>query len=118
MAVIVISGTLAMGLLIGWMVLGYIMAVHTVHAASDLAALTAASHAAQGASDDEACAMAERVAGDNGAHADSCEIVRAGTEVAAEVEVSASLRWSMPGLPRQVSSTSFAGNPASVQSAG
>jgi len=111
MGVIVITMVLAVGLLIGSMVLAYVLALHRVRDASDLAALTAATQAAQGVGEDQACSEAERIAGDNGATLTSCEVQQAGAEVAASVETTIRLKWSLPGLPDHVSSISYAGNP-------
>jgi len=111
MAVIVITMVLAVGLLIGSMVLAYVLALHRVRAASDMAALTAATQAVQGAAEDEACGQAGHIASDNGAALTSCEIQQAGAEVAASVETAIPLKWSFPGLPDHVSSISYAGNP-------
>lgn len=113
MTVIIVGLVVAVGLLVSTAVLAYVSALHDVRAASDMAALTAATQAAQWANDDEACGEAERVASDNGAELTSCEIVRAGSEVAASVETAIPLRWSFPGLPDHVSSVSYAGNPPS-----
>lgn len=110
LAVILIAVLVAIALLIASVVFGYVQALHRVRAASDMAALTAATQASQLRDDDEACAGAARAAEDNGAQMSSCEIVRAGVEVAASVEVLIPLQWSFPGLPESVSSTSYAGN--------
>ena len=111
LAVVVITLVVAVGLLIGSMVLAYVLALHKVRDASDLAALTAATQALQGVGEDQACGQAGRIASDNGATLTSCEIQQAGAEVAASVETAIPLKWSFPGLPDHVSSISYAGNP-------
>jgi len=111
LAVIVITLVVAVGLLIGSMVLAYVLALHEVRDASDMAALTAATHAVQGSGEDQACDQARRIASDNGAQLTSCEIQQAGAEVAASVETTIALTWNFPGLPDHVSSISYAGNP-------
>ena len=111
LAMIVITLVVAVGLLIGSMVLAYVLALHKVRGASDMAALTAATHAVQGSGEDQACDQARRIASDNGAQLTSCEVQQAGAEVAASVETTIALTWSFPGLPDHVSSISYAGNP-------
>jgi len=111
LAVIVVTMVVAVGLLIGSMVLSYVLALHKVRDASDMAALTAATQAVAGAGESWSCDEAGRIATDNGATLTSCEVQQAGPEVAACVETTIQLRWSIPGLPDHVSSTSYAGNP-------
>jgi len=111
LAVIVITAVVAIGLLVGSMVLAYVLALHKVRDASDMAALTAATQAVEGADEDQACSEAGRIASDNGAVLASCEIQQAGAEVAASAETTISLHWNFPGFPDHVSSTSYAGNP-------
>jgi len=111
LAVVVITAVVAIGLLIGSMVLAYVLALHKVRDASDMAALTAATQAVGGASEEQACGEAGRIASDNGAVLASCEIQQAGAEVAASAETTIRLTWNLPGFPDHVSSTSYAGNP-------
>jgi len=111
MAVVVVTMVVAVAVLVGSMVLAYVLALHRVRAASDMAALTAATQAVQGAGESGACDEARRIASDNGAELTSCEVQQAGAEVAAGVETQIKLTWRMPGLPDTVSSISYAGNP-------
>jgi len=112
LAVIVVSLVLAVGLLIGSLVLAYVLALHKVRTATDLAALTAATQASQSATEAQSCQAADRIARDNGVQMTSCEVVRAGLEVAASVQTTIPLTWHFPALPDHISSTSYAGNPA------
>jgi len=112
MATVVFTLAATVALLIGSMVVSYVMATHRARAAADLTALTAATSATRMLDEGQSCQEASRIAQDNGAQLTGCEIVRAGDEVAAKVEVSVGLHWTLPGLPDQVSSVSFAGNPS------
>ena len=111
LSTIMITVVIAVGLLIAGVVLSYMSAVHRSHAASDLAALTAATHARTSFDDHTCCVLASEIATVNGAGLVSCEVVRAGDEVAAAVSVVVEVPWKIPGLPSKLSSTSYAGNP-------
>jgi len=110
MALLVGGFALVIGMLIASLVVSYVMALHQAREAADLAAVTAAGQAAQSVTDDRACAMAASVTQDNRAEMTSCEIVRAGSDLAVEVTVTVNLHWTIPGLPGTVSSVSYAGN--------
>ncbi|MCL2482222.1 MAG: hypothetical protein FWF43_02160 [Propionibacteriaceae bacterium] len=110
MSLLVGGFALVIGMLIASLVVSYVMAFHQAREAADLAAVTAAGQAAQSATDGRACAMAASISRDNRAEMTSCEIVRVGSDVAAEVEVTVGLHWTVPGLPGAVTSVSYAGN--------
>ena len=112
MTTVVFSLVAVVALLVGSAVVGYVMVTHRARAAADLAALAAATWATRVLDDGQACQQAGQTAMDNGAELVSCEIVRAGDEVAAKVEARVLLRWTAPGLPDQVGSVSYAGNPS------
>lgn len=98
------------GLLVGSLVLAYTQAQHGVRDAADMAALTAATQAVEGASEEQACAQAEMSAGQNQATVSSCEVVRAGSEIAVKIEADIELHWWIPGLPSHVDALSYASN--------
>jgi secretion/DNA translocation related TadE-like protein len=91
-------------------VLSIIRAQHQAHNASDLAAISAASEAMESLDDTHCCAAARAIAQSNGAQLQRCEIVRAASEVAVEVEVTVAMGWKIPGVLEDITSTSYAGN--------
>jgi secretion/DNA translocation related TadE-like protein len=110
---VVVGGiVLALAVLIGSLVMSHVAASRQSRSAADLAALAAAGEAIQSPSDTQACAVAGAVASQNSGRAVSCDIVRAGDEVAVKVEVEVEVGWTMPGLPSTVSAAAYAGNPS------
>ena len=113
LATIVVGLAVAVGLFVGSVVVAYVMAAHQARSISDLAALSVATSAASQLGDESACAAGSGVAQQSGARLTDCEIVRAQDEVAVRVEVTIGVPWAVPGLPAEVNSQSFAGNPRS-----
>jgi len=109
----VIAITLVVGvvMVIGSVILSQLLALHRAHTASDLAALAAATQAADSHNDQLACTVAGEVAASNGGVLTSCEVVRAGVEVAVSVEVEIVVGWKAPGQSGILTSVSYAGNP-------
>ncbi|MCL2783884.1 MAG: flp pilus-assembly TadE/G-like family protein [Propionibacteriaceae bacterium] len=103
---------LAIAIFIIGAILVHVVAIHKAQSISDLAALAAATAATASYDDHQACTKASEVAQANGARLTSCEIQRAGVEVAAAVEVMILVTWKIPGLPQEANSTSYAGNPS------
>jgi len=110
LAVVAVGLTLVVLAFVGSMVVRYVSVVHQARAAADLAAVTAATQAASFMDDDSACAAAGVIAGRNGAVMTSCQIVRAGNQVGAEVEVGVATGWTVPVLPQKVSTRACAAN--------
>ncbi|MDR0489533.1 MAG: flp pilus-assembly TadE/G-like family protein [Propionibacteriaceae bacterium] len=111
LSTIITSIVIAVALLIVGGILSYVLALHKSHSASDLAALTAATHARASLDDRTCCSLASDIATANGAKLTSCEVVRAASEVAASVTVIVEVPWKIPGLSKELPSTSYAGNP-------
>jgi len=112
LAAIVLGCALAVGLLVGSLVLAHVLAVHEARSGADLAALAAATDAVRLHDEDSACAAASRSMSSSRDQVTACEVVQAGYEVAARVEVTVDLAWTLPGLPQTVSAVSYAGNPS------
>ncbi|MDN5763569.1 MAG: hypothetical protein L0H41_14800 [Microlunatus sp.] len=107
-SVLMIAGCLVVTM-VGYAALiicGYLIAAHQARAAADLASLSAATEASLGG---EPCAVARRIARAHRAEIATCE--RVGDQIDFVITVTAQMRVSMkvPGLPRQVAATSYAG---------
>jgi len=111
LAVAVLGALLVVAGLIGSLVGAHVLAVHHVRVVADVAALAAAESAVEGHDDRSVCDEARRVAALNDGRVIGCEVARAGYEVAVRVEAGADVRWTLPGLPAEVSAVSYAGNP-------
>lgn len=111
LSTVIVALGVAVGILITAAVLSYVLTLHRAHSTSDLAALTAATHATESLDDSYCCTRAEEVAEANGATLTACELVRGPGEVAARVEVVVTIPWKIPGVPEGLSSVSYAGNP-------
>ncbi len=87
-------------------VCGYVIAGHRARAAADLAALSGATTAGQGG---DPCDAARRNARAHGAEVTSCQ--RVGDQIDFVVTVTAMVTTDLriPGLPRRLSATAYAG---------
>jgi len=103
-------GVAAFVMLLGYLAMiicGYAIAAHQARAAADLAALSGATAASQGA---DACDAARRNARAHLARIVSCE--RVGDQIDFVVSVTASVGTTvrMPGLPKRMSAVAHAGS--------
>ncbi len=112
---LVIAGVILSGLLLAT-VGSWLIAKHTAGDAADLASLSVAQAALSGEADDQACATGRAIARRNRAEVTECDIVRLPDEVAVKVTVSVSAPQSIPGLPKEVVMTAYAGNPGQQSS--
>jgi secretion/DNA translocation related TadE-like protein len=85
---------------------GYLAAVHKARAAADLAALSAAVAIGTGA---DGCAVARRVAADNGTRLSVCDRVGDQVDFVVSVEVVRPVRTGVPALPAEVTAAAHAG---------
>jgi secretion/DNA translocation related TadE-like protein len=85
---------------------GYLAAAHQARAAADLAALSAAVAIEAGA---DGCAVAGRVAVDNGIRLSVCDLVGDQVDFVVSVEVVRPVRTGVPGLPAEVTAVAHAG---------
>lgn len=87
-------------------VAGYVIAGHRARAAADLSALSGATSAQQGG---DPCDAARRNARAHGAEVSSCQ--RVGDQIDFVVTVTATVTTDLriPGLPRRLSATAYAG---------
>ena len=96
---------LALGTAATWAA-GYVAAAHKARAAADLAALSAAVAIEAGA---DGCAVARRVATDNGTTLSVCDRVGDQVDFVVSVEVVRPVRTGVPGLPAEVTAAAHAG---------
>ena len=118
------SGTLLSGLVAVLTILGagivlavsiYVLSVHRVRVAADMAALAGAQtalDAGPAAQEPVACAMATGIARDHGGTVTDCHMIMAGYQGVVTVTVQMPLQWRIPGLPAVVSATAHAGSVA------
>ncbi len=111
----VVTAFLTAGILvIGLVLVGaglWLQARHTAADAADLTALGIAQAALRGMAEDEACSTGEQIARDNHAELVDCDVAQVQEELAVAVTVSVDAPWKLPGLPDELTATSFAGNP-------
>ena len=88
---------------------GYLLAAHRVRAAADLAALSGASAFASGA---DACAAARSNAKANNAQVLSCQQVGDVMDFVVTVRAEVEVDLAVPGLPRELRATAYAGSGA------
>ena len=110
LAVVAVGLALVVAVFVGSVIIRYVAVLHQARAAADLVAVTAATQAAAFMDDDSSCAAAGDIAGRNGAVMNSCQIVRAGPQVAVQVEVQVATGWTVPVLPAEVVATACAAN--------
>jgi secretion/DNA translocation related TadE-like protein len=85
---------------------GYLAAAHRARAAADLAALSAAVAIGTGA---DGCAVARRLAADNGTRLSACDRVGDQIDFVVSVQVVRPVRTGVPGLPAEVTAAAHAG---------
>ncbi len=85
---------------------GYVIAGHRARAAADLAALSGATTAGQGG---DPCESARRNARTHGAEVSACQRVGDQIDYVVTVTATVTVDLTMPGLPRRLSATAYAG---------
>ncbi len=95
--------------LAGVCIAGYLVGVHRVRAAADLAALSGASALV---ADRDGCAAARRNARANDAQVVSCEHVGDAIDFVITVRAEVTVAITVPGLPHRISAVAYAGSGA------